>query len=88
MCRDLSEIASLRQGDNAQSGCRRRVKPGSYTFLLLATKELRRKRLQHLSATASAWCVPDHPITLAILLEELRAAAVEHVTVAGRGLSA
>ena len=46
MCRDLSDLATYAKVDNAQFRLLKAATPGSYTFLLLATKEVP-KRLQH-----------------------------------------
>ena len=69
MCRDLSEIASYAKVDNAQFRLLKSATPGSYTFILTATKEVP-KRLQHPKRNTIGLRVPDHPVTLA-LLEEL-----------------
>lgn len=69
MCRDLSEIANYARVDNAQFRLLKANTPGSYTFILPATKEVP-KRLQHPKRSTIGIRVPDHPIALA-LLEEL-----------------
>ncbi len=69
MCRDLSEIASYARVDNAQFRLLKANTPGSYTFILEATREVPR-RLQHPKRSTIGIRVPDHPVALA-LLEEL-----------------
>ncbi len=69
MCRDLSEIANYARVDNAQFRLLKANTPGSYTFILEATKEVP-KRLQHPKRSTIGIRVPDHPVALA-LLEEL-----------------
>ena len=68
MCRDLSEIAIYSQIDNQQFRLLKANTPGSYTFILEATKEVP-KRLQHPKRNTIGLRVPDHPITLALLAE-------------------
>jgi tRNA threonylcarbamoyl adenosine modification protein (Sua5/YciO/YrdC/YwlC family) len=69
MCRDLSELARYARVDNAQFRLLKNNTPGSYTFILEATKEVPR-RLQHPKRSTVGLRIPDHPIALA-LLEEL-----------------
>lgn len=69
MCRDLSEISRYAQVDNAQFRLLKNNTPGSYTFILKATREVP-KRLQHPKRSSIGIRVPDHPVALA-LLEEL-----------------
>lgn len=68
MCRDLSEIAVYAQIDNQQFRLLKANTPGSYTFILEATREVP-KRLQHPKRNTIGLRVPDHPITLALLAE-------------------
>lgn len=68
MCRDLSEIAIYAQIDNQQFRLLKSNTPGSYTFILQATREVP-KRLQHPKRNTIGLRVPDHPITLALLAE-------------------
>jgi tRNA threonylcarbamoyl adenosine modification protein (Sua5/YciO/YrdC/YwlC family) len=70
MCRDLSEIASYARVDNTQFRLLKLSTPGSYTFILEATRELPR-RLLHPKRKTIGLRIPDHPVALA-LLEELR----------------
>ena len=69
MCRDLSEISRYAQVDNVQFRLLKNNTPGSYTFILRATKEVPR-RLQHPKRSTIGIRVPDHLVALA-LLEEL-----------------
>lgn len=69
MCRDLSELARYARVDNTQFRLLKNNTPGSYTFILEATKEVPR-RLQHPKRSTIGLRIPDHPIALA-LLEEL-----------------
>ncbi len=69
MCRDLSEIAHYARVDNQKFRLLKANTPGSYTFILEATKEVP-KRLQHPKRSSIGIRVPDHPVALA-LLEEL-----------------
>lgn len=69
VCRDLSEIAHYSRVDNVQFRLLKSNTPGSYTFILTATKEVP-KRLQHPKRNTIGLRIPDHPVALA-LLEEL-----------------
>lgn len=69
MCRDLSELAHYARVDNTQFRLLKNNTPGSYTFILAATKEVPR-RLQHPKRSTVGLRIPDHPVALA-LLEEL-----------------
>jgi len=69
MCRDLSEISRYARVDNSKFRLLKANTPGSYTFILDATKEVPR-RLQHPKRSTIGIRVPDHPVALA-LLEEL-----------------
>jgi len=69
MCRDLSELSKYARVDNAQFRLLKNNTPGSYTFILDATKEVPR-RLQHPKRSTVGLRIPDHLIALA-LLEEL-----------------
>jgi tRNA threonylcarbamoyl adenosine modification protein (Sua5/YciO/YrdC/YwlC family) len=69
MCRDLSELAKYARVDNAQFRLLKNNTPGSYTFILDATREVPR-RLQHPKRSTVGLRIPDHPVALA-LLEEL-----------------
>lgn len=69
VCRDLSELAKYARVDNTQFRLLKNNTPGSYTFILDATKEVPR-RLQHPKRSTVGLRIPDHPVALA-LLEEL-----------------
>jgi tRNA threonylcarbamoyl adenosine modification protein (Sua5/YciO/YrdC/YwlC family) len=69
MCRDLAEIARYARVDNQTYRTLKAHTPGSYTFLLAATKEVP-KRLQHPKRATIGLRVPDYSVALA-LLEEL-----------------
>ncbi|MBI5430852.1 MAG: threonylcarbamoyl-AMP synthase [Nitrosomonadales bacterium] len=69
MCRDLSEISRYARVDNVKFRLLKSNTPGSYTFILEATKEVP-KRLQHPKRSTVGIRIPDHPVALA-LLEEL-----------------
>jgi tRNA threonylcarbamoyl adenosine modification protein (Sua5/YciO/YrdC/YwlC family) len=68
VCRDLSEIAQYAKVDNVQYRLLKANTPGSYTFLLHATKDVPR-RLQHPRRSTIGIRVPDHPVVLALLTE-------------------
>ena len=68
MCRDLSEIAVFARVDNAQYRLLKRLTPGSFTFILEATRELPR-RILHPRRKTIGIRVPDHPVTHALLAE-------------------
>ena len=69
VCRDLSEIAHYARVDNQQFRLLKAATPGSYTFILEATREVPR-RLQHPKRATIGLRVPQHPVAQA-LLEEL-----------------
>lgn len=69
VCRDLSELAHYARVDNQQYRLLKSNTPGSYTFILQATKEVPR-RLQHPKRATIGLRVPDHAVALA-LLEDL-----------------
>ncbi len=69
LCRDLSELSHYARVDNVQFRLLKNNTPGSYTFILQATKEVP-KRLQHPKRATIGIRIPDHRLTLA-LLEEL-----------------
>lgn len=68
MCRDLSEIAHYARVDNVQYRMLKSNTPGSYTFILQATKEVPR-RLQHPKRNSIGLRIPDHAVALALLQE-------------------
>ena len=69
VCRDLSELARYARVDNVQFRLLKNNTPGSYTFILEATKEVP-NRLQHPKRSTIGVRIPAHPVALA-LLEEL-----------------
>lgn len=69
MCRDLSEISVYAVVDNAQYRLLRATTPGSYVFILRATREVPR-RLMHPRRRTIGVRVTSHPVARA-LLEEL-----------------
>ncbi len=68
MCRDLSEIASYAQVDNVQYRLLRKLTPGSYTFILRASREVPR-RLLHPRRKTIGMRVPEHAVAQALLAE-------------------
>jgi len=68
MCRDLSEISRYARVDNIKFRLLKNNTPGSYTFILEATKEVP-KRLQHPKRSTVGIRIPDHPVALALLEE-------------------
>src|SRR5512142_1437599 len=69
VCRDLSELAKYARVDNSQFRLLKNNTPGSYTFILQATKEVP-KRLQHPKRSTVGIRVPDNAVAQA-LVEEL-----------------
>lgn len=68
MCRDLSEIATYAIVANAQYRMLKAATPGSYTFILRATRELPR-RLLHPKRKTIGVRVPSHAVAHALLAE-------------------
>jgi len=68
MCRDLSEIAVYAILDNAQFRMLKAALPGSYTFILRATREVPR-RLMHARRKSIGVRVPAHETARALLAE-------------------
>jgi tRNA threonylcarbamoyl adenosine modification protein (Sua5/YciO/YrdC/YwlC family) len=68
MCRDLSEIATYAIFDNAQFRILKAATPGSYTFILRATREVPR-RLMHPRRKTIGVRVPAHAAARALLAE-------------------
>jgi tRNA threonylcarbamoyl adenosine modification protein (Sua5/YciO/YrdC/YwlC family) len=68
MCRDLSEIAAYAIVDDARFRLLKRATPGSYTFILRATREVPR-RLAHARRKTIGVRVPGHPVAHALLAE-------------------
>ena len=68
VCRDLAELAVYARVDNRQFRLLKRATPGSYTFILKATREVP-KRLLHPSGKTIGLRVPDHRVVQALLVE-------------------
>lgn len=68
-CRDLSQLGNYARVDNQAFRLLKAATPGSYTFILMATKEVPR-RVSHPKKLTIGLRVPDHPVALA-MLEEL-----------------
>lgn len=68
VCRDLAEIAVYAKIDNRQFRLLKAATPGSYTFIMQATREVP-KRLQHPSRKTIGLRVPGHKVALALLAE-------------------
>lgn len=69
VCLKLAQVAQYARVDDLRFRIMKRVVPGSYVFILHATKEVPR-RLQHPKRKTIGIRIPDHPVTTA-LLEEL-----------------
>lgn len=69
VCRNLAEISTYAKVDNSQYRLLKATTPGSYTFILQATREVPR-RMQHPKRNTIGLRIPGHPVVLA-LLEEL-----------------
>jgi len=68
VCRNLAEIATYAKVDNQQFRLLKANTPGSYTFILEATREVPR-RLQHPKRSTIGLRVPEHAVTQALLDE-------------------
>jgi tRNA threonylcarbamoyl adenosine modification protein (Sua5/YciO/YrdC/YwlC family) len=68
MCRDLSEMAKYAIVDDARFRLIKRATPGSYTFLLRASREVPR-RVVHPKRKTIGVRVPGHPVAHALLAE-------------------
>jgi tRNA threonylcarbamoyl adenosine modification protein (Sua5/YciO/YrdC/YwlC family) len=68
VCRDLAEIGIYAKVDNQQFRLLKAATPGSYTFILRATREVP-KRLQHPSRKTIGLRIPDHRVVRALLDE-------------------
>lgn len=69
MCRDLSELGTYARVDNSQYRLLKSATPGSYTLILVASREVPARTL-HPKRKTIGLRVPDNKITLS-LLEEL-----------------
>ena len=68
VCRDLAEIGIYARVDNPQFRLLKSATPGSYTFILKATRELP-KRLLHPRRRTIGLRIPDHGVARALLDE-------------------
>lgn len=68
MCADLSELGTYAKVDNSQFRRLKAATPGSYTFILQATKEVPNRTL-HPKRKTIGLRVPDNPIALALLAQ-------------------
>jgi tRNA threonylcarbamoyl adenosine modification protein (Sua5/YciO/YrdC/YwlC family) len=68
MCRDLSEISVYAIVDDPRFRLLKAATPGSYTFILRATREVPR-RLLHPRRKTIGVRVPQHPVAQALLAE-------------------
>jgi len=66
LCRDFAQLGQLVQIDNHVYRAIRAVTPGSYTFILPATKEVPRRLLHERKKTVGVR-IPNHPVALALL---------------------
>src|SRR5438067_2111432 len=69
VCRNLSEVGQFAKVDNLQHRLIRANTPGSYTFILRATRDVPRRLLTPRHTIGVR--IPDHPVPIA-MLEELR----------------
>jgi len=65
MCRDLAEVANHAIVDDARFRILKRVTPGSYTFILRASRDVPRRLLTPRHTIGVR--IPDHPVALALL---------------------
>ncbi|MCB1985197.1 MAG: threonylcarbamoyl-AMP synthase [Burkholderiales bacterium] len=68
VCRNLAEISLYAKVDNGQYRLLKANTPGSYTFILQASREVPR-RLLHPKRYTIGLRIPDHPVALALLEE-------------------
>ena len=68
MCADLSDLGTYAKVDNSQFRQLKATTPGSYTFILQATKEVPNRTL-HPKRKTIGLRVPDNAIALALLKE-------------------
>ncbi|HUL42081.1 MAG TPA: L-threonylcarbamoyladenylate synthase [Burkholderiales bacterium] len=68
VCRDLSEISRYARVDNRQYRLLKAATPGSYTFILRASREVP-KRLQHPKRKTIGLRVPNHAVVRELLGE-------------------
>ena len=67
VCRDLSEVGQFAKVDNLQFRLMRANTPGSYTFILRATRDVPRRLLTPRHTIGVR--IPNHPVPLALLQE-------------------
>ena len=65
VCRDLSQVGQFAKVDNLQFRLMRANTPGSYTFILRATRDVPRRLLTPRHTIGVR--IPDHPVPLALL---------------------
>ena len=68
VCKDFSQLGQFVQIDNSIFRQVKAATPGSYTFILPATKEVPRRMMHPKKRTVGAR-IPDHPVAQAILAE-------------------
>src|SRR5947208_7553788 len=68
VCRDFAQLGQFVYVDNAVFRLIRAATPGSYTFILPATKEVPRRLLHEKKKTVGVR-IPDHVVTQALLAE-------------------
>lgn len=68
VCANLAQVAQYARMDDYHFRTIKRVTPGSYVFILPATKEVPR-RLQHPRRKTIGVRIPDHPVVRALLNE-------------------
>ncbi|MDO5686084.1 MAG: L-threonylcarbamoyladenylate synthase [Neisseria sp.] len=68
MCGDLSQLGTYARVDNSQFRLLKAATPGSYTFILQASREVPARTL-HPKRKTIGLRVPDHAIALALLAE-------------------
>ncbi len=68
VCRDLAQISQYARVDNQQYRLLRAATPGSYTFILHASREVP-KRLQNAKRKTIGLRVPGHPVVQDLLTE-------------------
>lgn len=68
ICRDFSQLGQFVQIDNSIFRSVKAATPGSYTFILPATKEVPRRMLHPKKKTVGAR-IPDHRVVQALLAE-------------------
>lgn len=66
MCRDLADVGHYARVDNATYRLLKSLTPGSYTFILLASRELPRRVLHEKRKTIGVR-IPDHAVAAALL---------------------